>query len=151
MGKVPNMGIFIFSLVIRPYLVRPEAIVFRRRFLAHRRQHGLFAIEGRAYPGAPRCMSLEDGSDFMPSSQDAADVRGSLGGEIADLDAADAEHRNCVLVGGVLRLGSKLYRLAGLADREFEATGGAALVGVRCAYDCEAESGAGQCSKFSKE
>src|SRR5690606_1105365 len=120
-----------------PFLVWPEVPLRIGMHHPRGRENRLFAIKGNSDGTAVARRFLKHRADFTALADQLADPATALGGEIAELNAAAAEHSHGARVSGVLRFGDQLYRLAWFAERELEASGGAALVGVVGADDGE--------------
>lgn len=71
---------------------------------------------------------MEDGPNLNASPDDLPNARGTLGRDVAKLDAATGVDRDRVFIGFVLGLRAQLYRLPALADRQFEEARGPAFV-----------------------
>lgn len=129
-------------ILIRPFLIRPEILLWRG--FSRLWQCRFLAIEGNANVRPEAGVLLEHGRDSAALANELAQPGCALCSEVADLDAASAEDRHSAGICRVRRLWAKLYWLARFAYREFEAAGGAALVGVVGADDGEGKGGEGQ-------
>jgi hypothetical protein len=129
-----HRSIFLF---VGPLLIRPEIPVFRRHRGALWRKLGLLAIECSANHGAIRRCLLERRPDLTSLPDQCTDAAAAFGGEIPELHAALAIHRDSSRVGRIGRLGAKLDGFTGRTQSYFEPPAWTLIVGIVGADDNE--------------
>lgn len=121
--------------VVRPEVFRCARLTFRLLW-----QGRPLTVERYADKRPEAGLTLEDRLQLAAGGNQRADPRTALSSEVANLNAAAAEHGDSPRIRRVLGFRHQLDQFAGCADLDLEAATRAALVGEVSADDGEAES-----------